>query len=161
MIMSSVPKSPFDVARASRSALTPIEFEVFARCEEAASQGLPAPSIEELTTAIGVNGAATVPGIMKRLEGKGYITRKIFQRGRQVCITATGQCTVPPSNQSPHWRLRTDPVPAPAIQSIRERSQPLAAMIEAAARKLGKQPNAFLCDLVYIGWHQYDQEQGE
>lgn len=141
--------------------LTTVEQRVYDQCREAAAKGLPAPSIEELTAEIGASGVSTVPGIMKRLEAKGYITRQIFQRGRIVCISATGQCTLPPRDQTPHWRVRTERVPSPAIQSVRERNKPISAMIEAEARQLGKHPADFLADLVYIGWHEYQAEKGE
>lgn len=143
----------------SNPPLSPVERIVFDKCQEAAANGLPAPSIENLSQDIGATGVATVPGIMKRLEDKGYITRQIFQRGRIVCISQTGQCTLPPRDQTPHWRLRTDRVPSPTIQGLRERSKPIAAMIEAEARLLGKSLTDFLGDLVYIGWHEYQAEK--
>jgi SOS-response transcriptional repressor LexA len=156
---SAAPKTPFDVRLAARNPLTPIERTVLERCKEAAAAGERAPSIEELTAAIGATGVSTVPGIMNRLEAKGYITRQIYQRGRVVCITETGQCTRPPNDQTPHWRFRTDRVPSPAIQSIRDKAKPVAAMIEAEARLLGKSLPDFLSDLVYIGWHGYQAEK--
>ena len=146
-----------------RVPLSPVERTILERCEQAAESGEPAPSIDELSQAIGATGVATVPGVMKRLEAKGYITRQIFQRGRIVCITETGQCTLPPNDQTPHWRMRTDRVPSPTIQSVRERSKPIAAMIEAEARMTGSSLTDFLSDLVYIGWHEYqaEKESGE
>jgi SOS-response transcriptional repressor LexA len=156
---SLAPKTPFEVYRSS--SLSPIERDVLLLCEEAARHGQPAPSIEELTCAIGATGVSTVPGIMKRLEAKGYITRQIFQRGRTICITSTGQCTLPPHDRTPHWRTRTEQVPTPAIQAVREKVKPVAAMIEAEARLLGKSLSDFLGDLVYIGWAEYAAEKGE
>lgn len=143
----------------SNPPLTTVERIVLERCESAAIEGMPAPSIEELSRAIGATGVSTVPGVMKRLEAKGYITRQIFQRGRIVCIASTGQCTLPPHDQSPHWRFRTDQPPTPAIQSFRERAKPVSAMIEAEARLTGKALSDFLADLVYIGWHEYQAEK--
>lgn len=110
---------------------------------------------------IGATGVATVPGILKRLEAKGLISRNIFQRGRQVCITATGQCTAPPNDTSPHWRLRdrsNDP-PVPAIQQTRQRSVSAFARIEQLAREERKHVTEFLVDLVYIGLHAYEAER--
>lgn len=144
-----------------KAPLTPIEQRVLERYVLAAAAGQPAPSIEEIAKHIGASGVATVPGITKRLEEKGYITRQIYQRGRTVCIVETGQCTLPPKDQTPHWRHRTDRVPTPAIQSVRERVKPVAAMIEAEARLLGKSVSDFLADLVYIGWHEYQAEKAE
>jgi hypothetical protein len=161
-VVMPAPRTPFAVARASSDArlpLTPVEREVFVRCEDAAAKGLPAPSIEALSQVIGATGVATVPGIMKRLEAKGYITREIYQRSRMICIVGTGKCTAPPSDRTPHWRIRTDRVPTPAIQSVRERARPIAAMIEAETRLIGKSLTDFLGDLVYIGWHEYQAEK--
>lgn len=150
--------------RNDRIPLTAIEQRVYDLCAIAAATNQPAPSVEALTIAIGASGPSTVPGIMKRLEVKGWISRTIYQRGRQVCITETGQCTVPPRCLAPHWRTRpaTDPVPTPAIHSVREREHPTAMQIEQEARALGKPVAAFLADLVYIGFHAYraEQEQG-
>jgi hypothetical protein len=109
-----------------------------------------------MTTEIGATGVATVPGIMKRLEEKGYITRTIYQKGRVVCVN--GVCTAAPKNLAPHWRVRTDRVPAPAIQAVQQRAKPLASMIEAKARSLGKPLHEFLMDCVYVGFHQITQD---
>jgi hypothetical protein len=160
----AAPKLHFEVARdIARPALTPIERQVFERCHRAAAAGLPAPSTEDLTAAIGASGFSTVPGILKRLEAKGYITREIYQRGRVVCITATGQCTMPPNDQTPHWRQRPDRIPSPTIQPVREKAPDVAAMIEREARLNNRPLAAFLADLAYIGWHEYraEQERGE
>jgi hypothetical protein len=143
--------------------LTPIEQRVFDCYQRAARLGAPAPSTEEMTEMIGALSDSTIPGITRRIEEKGYITRQIFQRGRVICIAETGHCTAPPNDTSPHWRLRADRVPTPAIQAVRQRSMPLAAMIEAEARLTGRSLTDFLADLVYIGWHEYaaEKERGE
>jgi hypothetical protein len=143
----------------SNPPLSPIEQAVLGVCEKAAAEGRELDSIEDMRMELGALSYSTVPGVMKRLEEKGYITRQIFQRGRLVCITSTGQCTAPPRDQTPHWRVRTDRVQTPAIQSVRERSKPIAAMIEAEARLLGKSLSDFLGDLVYIGWSEYQAEK--
>lgn len=128
--------------------------------EQIASEGRRV-SQDEINAAIGSQNTtgSTAAGILGRLEAKGYIERHIYQRGVQVCIVSTGQCTAPPANTAPHWRLRTEQVPAPAIQAIRERAKPIAAMIEAEARMLGKPMSEFLADLVYIGWHTLEAEK--
>lgn len=155
----AVPKRPFDVARNVAARLSPIEREVLRLCERAAAEGRLLESIEEMRHGLGALSYSTVPGIMKRLEAKGYISRKVFQRGRQVCITATGQCTAPPSNTAPHWRFRVETPPTPAIQAVRERARSMAELIESEARQLGKPLSVFLADLVYIGWHGYKAEK--
>lgn len=156
---SAMPKTAFEVRQNCRGLLTPIEQRIYDRYFQAAEAGEPAPSIEDLQVEIGADGASTVPGITKRIEAKGYITREIYQRGRTICIVSTGQCTLPPRDQTPHWRLRTENVPSPAIQTVRERVKPVAAMIEAEARLLGKSLPEFLSDLVYIGWAEYRAEK--
>lgn len=162
--MMASPQTPFDMMRSAATApLSPIERTVLKHCERAASAGEPAPSIEQLSAIIGANGVSTVPGIMKRLEAKGYISRTIYQRGRVVCISATGQCTAPPPSLAPHWRTRSEQVPSPAIQSVRDKCKSVSAMIEAEARQRGCSLAALLADLTYIGWHQYiaEKETGE
>lgn len=139
--------------------LTAIERAVLKICKRAAAEGRELDSIEDMRMELGALSYSTVPGVMKRLEAKGYITRQIYQKGRQVCIVSTGQCTLAPRDQTPHWRVRTDRVPSPAIQSVREKAKPVAAMIEAEARLLGKSLTDFLSDLVYIGWHEYQAEK--
>lgn len=155
----AAPRTFAEVRRRANEPLTAIERAVFERCRAAAKAGEPAPSIEELTEAIGANGVSTVPGIMKRLEDKGYITRTIYQKGRQVCIAATGECTAQPRDTTPHWRFRTENPPAPAIHHLAQRNKPLAQMIEAKARELGKPIHEFLMDCVYVGFHEIAAEE--
>jgi hypothetical protein len=128
-------------------------------CVKAAAEGRELDPIEDMRMALGALSYSTIPGIMKRLEAKGYISRTVYQRGRQVCIAATGKCTAEPRNTAPHWRFRTDRTPTPTIQTVREKAKPVAAMIEAEARLLGKSLTDFLGDLVYIGWHEYQAEK--
>lgn len=153
------PSTAFAV-RQEVNSLTPVERTALEWCKRAAANG------EQLTRAdvcraIGSNNheGGTSAGVLNRLEAKGHIKRTAYQRGVQVCITATGQCTALPRNTAPHWRQRTEMVPTPAIQAIRERSKPIAAMIEAEARMSGKSHSEFLADLVYIGWHEYQAEK--
>ena len=137
------------------------ERRVLSLAIEDAAAGRPLRPNAEIAAELGSQNydGGTVPGIMRRLEAKGYITREIYQRGRQVCIVSTGQCTAPPKDTSPHWRLRTDRVPSPAIQAVRQKRQDVCALIEQEARRLGKPMSDFLADLVYIGWHSYDAER--
>lgn len=86
-------------------ALTPVEQRIYEMCVAAANEGRELDSTEVMATKIGANSFSTVPGILKRLERKGWISRSVFQKGRQVCIKASGRCTVAPRDQTPHWRL--------------------------------------------------------
>jgi hypothetical protein len=144
----------------SNPPLTPTENIALEALKQIASENRRATKAE-ICAAIGSDNyeGGTAPGVVNRLEDKGYVTTNRFQRGFQVCIVATGQCTALPTDTTPHWRLRTDSVPTPAIQSVRERSKPIAAMIEAEARLLGKSLSDFLGDLVYIGWSEYQVEK--
>ena len=153
----------FEAVRTGGASLTPVEERVLAFCEVAAAEGRPLEPVDTIMRAIGAQSYSTVPGIMRRLEAKGYITREVYQRGRSVCIIATGQCTAPPSNIAPHWRFRTDRVQTPAIQQVRQRMPDTATLIEQEARRSGKHMSDFLADLVYIGWHEYqaEKERGE
>lgn len=88
--------------------LTPVEQQIFEMCYAAAEEGRELDSTEAMATRIGANSFSTVPGILKRLERKGWISRSVFQKGRQVCITATGRCTIAPRDTTPHWRRIVD-----------------------------------------------------
>jgi len=158
----AAPRTASDVRRAANAPLTTIEGIALECIRQIASEGRRATR-DEICAAIGSDNyeGGTVPGVLNRLEAKGYITRDIYQRGMRLCIVSTGQCTAPPRDTSPHWRLRTESVPTPTIQAVRERNKPIAAMIEAEARQMGKHPADFLADLVYIGWHEYQAEKGE
>jgi SOS-response transcriptional repressor LexA len=159
--MMAAPKTQFEVRRRANESLTAVEQRVYEICVRAAEEGRELDSIEDMRMELGALSYSTIPGIMKRLEEKGYISRTIYQKGRRVCITSSGQCTTDPSNTAPHWRLRTEKVPAPAIHQIRERAKPLAQMIEAKARSLGKPVHEFLMDCVYVGFHEimHDAEE--
>ncbi len=143
----------------SQQELTPIEQSVMDFCKRAAAEGRPLESADTIAAAIGATGVSTVAGIMKRLEQKGYITRQIFQRGRVVCIAETGQCSLPPNDTSPHWRLRTENVPAPAIQAVRERAPSVMVMVEKYAKLEGCDTQTMLHHFVYIGAHAYAAEK--
>lgn len=88
--------------------LTPVERQIYEMCVTAANEGRELDSTEIMATRIGANSFSTVPGILKRLERKGWITRSVFQKGRQVCIVQSGRCTIAPPDQTPHWRLIVD-----------------------------------------------------
>lgn len=148
--------------------LSPLENAVFSLCNAAAEDGRQLESNDDIMEALEgcgftlcAYGGGTIPGIMKRLEAKGAIKRRQFQRGRQVCIVATGKWTAEPNDTSPHWRLRDTPVQSPAIQRLRQSVPKLATQIEQEARKQGRHMSDFLADLVYIGWHEFQREREE
>jgi hypothetical protein len=160
-MLMTVPRTATDVRKAANAPLTTIERIAMECLRQIASEGRQATLIE-LCAATGLNyQTGGVPAILKRLEDKGYIKRTVFQKGMIVCIPSLNICTAPPQDKSPHWRQRTERVPTPTIQAVRERNKPIASMIEAEARQLGKAPAEFLADLVYIGWSEYQAEKGE
>lgn len=151
----------FTLQRVGLSATESIALECL---KQIASEGRVADQYE-ICAAIGsgnTNGG-TVAGVVNRLVDKGFVERigGPLQKGMWLKIVATGQITAEPRNKITHWRFRTDRVPSPAIQSVAQKAKPIAAMIEAEARLLGKSLSDFLSDLVYIGWHEYQAEKSE
>jgi hypothetical protein len=165
---SSVRERPMSASLKSRRfelslpPLTFIEQRVLDICIADAKAGRQLRPNDEIAAEIGATGAGTVPGILLRIEQKGYISREIYQRGRRVCIEATGHCTLPPACTVPHWRTITDRAPLPAIQQVRERDQSLASWIETTARSLGRDYLDFATELLRRGAQDYraDQESG-
>jgi hypothetical protein len=150
--MMAAPKTLVDVRLAANLPLSAVERTALRICQDAAAKGEPITQdiIREAVGSVNFTGS-TSAHILNRLEEKGYITRTFYQRGVQVCIKATGQCTLPPRNTAPHWRHRTESAPAPTIQTIRERSQSVASWMEARARREGKSLHEFAIDCVYAG----------
>jgi hypothetical protein len=132
---------------------------IYARLQQAAEIGEICPTADDLAEISGVGSVSTTVALMHVLEEERRIEVKRFQKSRVVRITATGQSTAEPNNQTPHWRVRDQQAPTPAIHSVRQRVPNIAAMIEAEARLIGKALPDFLADLVYIGWHEYQAEK--
>lgn len=154
-----MPRTAFDV-RLEANSLSPVERAAFEHCVEMAEQG---EQITQMTImrAIGSQNTTggTSAGVLNRLEAKGRIKRTFHQRGVQVCIVGTGQCTAVPSNTATHWRNR-EPVATPTIQAVRERSITDAGMIEMIAKQTGAALQDVLTELVHealdIRRAQYD-----
>jgi len=161
MMAVVVARNPFEIMRDLASPLSPIERTVLGYIERAAAQGVILDENSVIAEDLGVQSTSSVSDVLRRLENKGIISRKLYQRGRQVCITATGECTAEPSNLTPHWRFRADSVPAPSVSEIKQRMPKTATTMEAEARLLGKSLNEFLCDLVYCGWHDYQARKDD
>jgi hypothetical protein len=105
----------------------------------------------------------TAPGVLNRLEQKGYITRTFYQRGLQVCDVETGLCTAPPNSRATHWRHRTDRIPTMPAHTLRERSMSAAQVIESEARRLGKSLMDFQMELILNGldlWLEKEECEG-
>jgi hypothetical protein len=144
----------------SNPQLTAVQRRALEHCSEMARLGLPVTQMS-ISEAIGSQNAcgSTATGVLNGLEEKGYITRQAYQRGVQVCIVATGQCTASPPCTVPHWRTITDRVPVPAIHQIRQRDMPAAQWIEAEARRIGRDHLDFLMELVRRGLQDYRADQ--
>lgn len=147
--MMSAPRTAFEVRRTANLPLTPVEQTALEWCRRAAENGEPITRAD-ICRAVGSNNheGGTGPGILNRLEAKGYIKRTFYQRGVQVCIVDSGLCTAPPRNQSPHWRQR-GPVPTPAIQAVRQKSMTDAGMIEMIAKQTGQSFQDVMADLIH------------
>lgn len=145
----------------SEPPLTDRESRCYEGLKQIASEGRRATQ-PELCAVVGCDyQTGTLPAIVNELVKKGYIERigGRLQKGIWIRIVATGQETAQPPNITPHWRLRTESAPAPTIQALAERSKPLAQMIEAKARTLGKPLHEFLIDCVYAGFHAIDGDE--
>ena len=141
--------------------LSPAQAVALAFIKDRAANGRPVTQMD-ITLAVGSQNytGSTSAGILKQLEDKGLITRTFYQRGMQVCVVETGQCTAEPSCRATHWRQRTEDVPTPAPAALKERFQTLATMIENEARKIGSTHQEFLMELVFNGFEVYLEKQG-
>jgi hypothetical protein len=146
----------------SNPPLTAVERVALDHCSSKARNSEPVTQMS-LADAIGSQNTTggTSAGVLARLESKGYITRQVYQRGVQVCIVATGECTAPPSCLTPHWRSITDRVPVPAIHQVRQRDMNTALWIETEARAKGRDMADFLMELVRRGVQDYRAEMAQ
>lgn len=144
--------APWVVSARIRDALSASERAALEVCRRFADEGRRITQYD-ICEAIGSENwnGGTMAGVLNRLEAKGYITRTIYQRGVQICIAETGKCTFPPDDKTPHWRLRTDRTPAPAIQSVKQQAPNEAKEIEQDARDRGLSYHQHMMDLVLIG----------
>lgn len=135
--------------------LSPDEQTVLAALTEAAKDGRRCPTTDELLELMPHRASASgVIELLDRLEAKGHIGIRRFQRSRQVYIHSIGKWTAAPGDMTPHWRGR-DPgakIPAPSITAISERYPDEAREVLAEASRLGRAPADFLCELVRAGW---------
>jgi hypothetical protein len=140
----------------SNPPLTSVEKVAYEHCRDKARNGEAVTHLSVMD-AIGSQNTTggTSAGVLQRLEAKGYIERRTYQRGVQVCIVATGECTAQPPCLTPHWRMITDRPPVPAIHQVRQRDMTLAQWIEAEARRTNRDHLDFLQELVRRGAQDY------
>jgi DNA-binding MarR family transcriptional regulator len=124
----------------------------------AANAGQPCPKADDLQELLGCYSNSTPTEVIRRLEKRGLIKVERYQRGRRVTIVSTGKMTRACVNTAPHWRDRPRDVPTPSAVSLQQRRPDTAAQIFAEARKLGKAPQEFLADLVWVGWRETRRE---
>lgn len=133
--------------------LSAVEKTALEFCQQRAREGKPVTRAD-IAVAIGSQNlwGGTAPGVLNRLEAKGFITRTYYQRGVQVCIAETGECTAPPASRATHWRNREEPVQSPPLHALRYGRNPTAVrIIEHEAVQSGKSMQDFLMDLVFNG----------
>jgi len=106
--------------------LTAVEKNVLEFIERAALQGRELEPNDTIGLHLGFNPqCGGVRAVMRRIERKGFIKIRSFQRGRSVFAVRIGKWTKPPLCTVPHWR------------TIEEKSrdetptQPVYALIEA------------------------------
>lgn len=87
--------------------VTPWEAVAYDEIVEAAFTGTPCPTGLDIEMLIGCNSSSVAPTVVKRLERKGLIVVRRFQRFREVQIVATGQWTA----RSPHQHSEQPHVP--------------------------------------------------
>jgi len=134
----------------------PWEMMIYRALRDAADDGRPCPTADDLSDLIGANAVATTVGVMQRLERRGPIQVERYQRARRVTIVETGAKTAEPANQSPHWREISV-----TLGTLR-RQRPAdanAIVFEAARRKM--RVADFLSDLVWAGWGVIHAQQVE
>lgn len=163
-MLMAAPRTATEVRKSANAPLTTVERIALEHCLEQAKKGQPVTQLS-IMAAIGSQNTTggTSAGVLNRLEAKGYIERRVYQRGVQVCIPAKGICTAEPQCTVPHWRTITDRAPVPAIQPLRQRDMPLAQWIESTARQLGRDYLDFATELLRRGAQDYraDQEEGK
>lgn len=141
--------------------MPPYEAEavIFRALADAAAQSQPCPTADDLAALIPDGSVTRTVDIVRRLEQRGVIAVKRYQRGRQVLIVSTGDLTQPPASASIHWRLRPKTIPAPTVDSIRTRNPDIFRQIEAAASREQRLVADFLGDLVFMGLDSYQQDR--
>lgn len=112
---------------------------------------------DDLAEILGGSSVSTTVGVLQRLERKGLIRIKRYQRSRQVYVVELDRSTKEPANKVPHWRdvPRPTNLPTVSLQTLAARRPDEATQIQTEIRRLGKMPAEFIAELVHIGWHEY------
>lgn len=132
---------------------------IYGALDKAAKAGRPAPTCDDLLEVSGYSAVSSTVGAVQRLEQRGLIEVRRYQRSRQIMIVESGQWTARPLNQAPHWRDRPRDVPAPSIAIIKTREPDASAEIMKWAAGRGISMGEALADLVFVGW-KVEMERG-
>jgi hypothetical protein len=103
--MRSEPPSQFATSEVDLNHAERMVLSFVARAAEAQRE---LESNEEIADQLGFDGTGTIRGIMLRLERKGYVEIRSYQRGRQVYHKGLQLWTAAPPCTVPHWRTIYD-----------------------------------------------------
>jgi DNA-binding MarR family transcriptional regulator len=135
---------------------------IYAEVVRCATLDLEMTSCDDLADMLGGAAVSTTVGILNRLEKKGVIRIKRYQRSRQVYVVELDLSTREPRNKTPHWREQErEPVPSIHQQTLKAYNPKLAERVLKEAFKVGKTPPEFMELLVRIGFAEWEAEQAE
>ncbi len=132
---------------------------IYGELHRAAVAGKPCPTADDLVDVSGYSAVSSTVEAIQRLEKRGLIEVRRYQRSRQIMIVETGQWTARPLNQAPHWRERPREIPAPSLAIVRTRDVDVSAEIMKWASSRGVSLGEALADLVFVGW-KVEMERG-
>lgn len=132
--------------------LSKTERVAYEAIKRAADRCEPCPTCDDLRAILNFDSVSGTVRVVQRLEAKGLIEVRRFQRSRQVRIVETDKWTARPLNCAPHWRDRPREMPTPAQHTIRQREPSIAKQIETWAAKRRISFSDALADLVFVGW---------
>lgn len=137
----------------------------------AAERGLPCPSNETISAAIGAQSLSSAVNAVNALMFAGLIDVKRGGTNRVVTIIETGKATAG-HVKAPHWRERgllvpsaDDATPAEPTQvdgsdeAVRAREPDLSGQIDVEALRLGIPRADLLAKLIWLGWECHLDEQ--
>lgn len=132
------------------------ESVIYAEVVRCAEQNIEMTKADDLSELSG-KAIATTVWILNRLQCKGLIRIKRYQRSREIYVVAIDKSTKAPANQVPHWRdvERSKNIPTVSIHTLAQKRPDEAMEINQEIRRLGKLPADFIADLVHMGWHEY------
>jgi hypothetical protein len=149
--MSSAPRLVSDVRRDANRVwtwddLSANERNVLLYCERAAREDRLLEGVEDMAFELKLEGTGAIRNIMVRLEAKGFIKNRCFQRGRQVYVASLDKWTKEPANTTPHWKhvyeQSKNNTPTLPRKRIEEASTVMAAVTRLMREKNISMPEA-------------------